>query len=37
METDKDRDKFMNMIEMMRGNTEIVDNSSVYNILFGKD
>lgn len=34
---DKDRDKFMDMIEMMRGNAEIVDKDFVYKTIFGND
>jgi len=34
---DKDRDKFMNMIEMMGGYAEIVDKDFVYKILFNDE
>lgn len=33
----KDRDKFMNMIEMMGGNAEIVDKDFAYKTLFDND
>lgn len=34
---EKDRDRFMNMIEMMGGKAEIVDKDFAYNTLFSKD
>lgn len=34
---DKDRDKFVNMIEMMGGNAEIVDKDFAYKTLFDND
>lgn len=34
---EKDRDKFMNMIEMMGGNAEIVDNDFVCKTIFDND